>query len=80
LEDLAADSGGHAFRVGKLKELPDVIERLARELRSEYMLGYVSTNGQNDGKFRKVRVELVETLKRIPFSIYFRGGYYAPAD
>ena len=80
LEDLAADTGGHAFRVNKLKELPDVIDRLSRELRSEYMLGYVSNNPQNDGKFRKVRVELVQTLRRIPFSVYFRSGYYAPAD
>jgi VWFA-related protein len=80
LEDLAADTGGHAFRVNKLKELPDVIDRLARELRSEYMLGYVSSNTQNDGKYRKVRIELVEKLRRIPFSIYFRSGYYAPAD
>jgi Ca-activated chloride channel family protein len=80
LEDLAADTGGRAFRVNKLKELPDVIDRLSRELRSEYMLGYVSNNPQNDGKFRKVRVELVQTLRRIPFSVYFRSGYYAPAD
>jgi VWFA-related protein len=80
LEDLAADSGGRAFWVHKLKDLPDMVERLARELRSEYMLGYFSTNGQNDGKFRKVRVELVETLQRIPFSLFWRGGYYAPTD
>jgi len=80
LADLAADSGGRAFRVHNLKELPDVIDRLGRELRSEYMLGYVSTNAQNDGKFRKVRVELVESLRRIPLSLRFRSGYYAPAD
>jgi VWFA-related protein len=80
LEDLAADTGGHAFHVHKLKELPDVIERLGRELRSEYMLGYFSSNDQKDGKFRKVRVELVEGLRRIPFSVHFRGGYYAPTD
>jgi VWFA-related protein len=79
LEDLAADSGGRSFWVHKLKDLPDIIERLAREARSEYVLGYFSTNSQNDGKFRRVRVELVESVRRI-LAVHWRGGYYAPAD
>jgi VWFA-related protein len=80
LEDLAADSGGRMFRVHKLKDLPDVVESLARELRSEYVLGYFPSNPQKDGKFRKVRVELTSTLPSSPLSIYWRSGYYAPAD
>jgi Ca-activated chloride channel homolog len=80
LEDLAADTGGRAFWVHKLKDLPDVIERLARDLRSEYVLGYFSTNAQNDGKFRKVRVELVDNRPQSPLLVHWRGGYYAPAD
>jgi Ca-activated chloride channel family protein len=80
LEDLASDSGGRAFWVHKLKELPDVIDRLSREMRSEYILGYFSTNSNNDGKFRKVRVEVGDSPRRTPLSIHWRGGYYAPTD
>jgi VWFA-related protein len=80
LEDLALDTGGRAFHVHKLNELPSVVERLARELRSEYVLGYVPNNAQNDGKYRKVRVELTRGLSDAPFSVYWRGGYYARAD
>jgi len=80
LENLAADSGGRAYLVHKLDDLPDVVETLSRDLRSQYVLGYSSNNGQKDGKYRKVRVELIDKLRRIPLSIFWRRGYYAPGD
>jgi len=80
LESLAADTGGRSFWVHKLDDLPNAVARLSRELRSEYVLGYSSSNGQSDGKYRKVRVELVETLRRMPLNVFWRRGYFAPGD
>jgi VWFA-related protein len=80
LEKLAADTGGRAFWARRLEDLPDTVERLSREFRSVYVLGYSSTNQQNDGKYRKVRVELLETIKRIPLNVFWRRGYFAPPD
>src|SRR5262245_10037829 len=49
-------------------------------LRSRYSLGYVSTNQNNDGKFRRIKVGLsMETRKRLggEIAVSARQGYYA---
>jgi len=80
LENLAADTGSRAFRIHRLEDLPKTIEQLSRELRTEYVLGYSSNNLQKDGKYRKVRVEVMESPRRLPLNIFWRRGYFAPAD
>jgi Ca-activated chloride channel family protein len=80
LDQMAADSGGSAFYVHKLDELPQTVDRLSQEFRNQYVLGYSSKNQQRDGKYRKVRVELLETIGRIPFNVSWRRGYYAPPE
>ena len=80
LEKLAADSGGHAFWTHKLSDLPQTIDHLSREFRNQYVLAYSSNNARNDGKYRKVRVELMESIRRIPLNLIWRRGYYAPPD
>jgi VWFA-related protein len=80
LEKLAADSGGRAFWAKRIEDLPDTVDRLSREFRSVYVVGYSSKNQQNDGKYRKVRVELLETIKRMPLNVFWRRGYFAPPD
>jgi Ca-activated chloride channel homolog len=61
-------------------ELPDLVQRLSTEIRSQYMLGYSSKNTENDGKYRKVKVELVQTSELPPLHIAGRRGYSAPED
>ena len=60
LRELAGRTGGRAFEVGNLAELPDVASKIAIELRNEYVLGYspknsdarrkISSRGGEDGK------------------------------
>jgi hypothetical protein len=50
------------------------------ELRSQYILGFNSTNPAKDGKFRKVEVKLVQPRGLPPLKAYFRTGYYAPTQ
>jgi VWFA-related protein len=80
LEKLAADTGGRAYWAHKLEDLPATVERLSQEFRNQYVLGYSSKNEQKDGKYRKVRVELLESIRRIPLNLFWRRGYYAPPD
>ena len=75
LERLGTDSGGRSFRVQKLADLPDIVEKLSREFRNTYVLGYAPSEGSNDGKYRPVRVEVDQ---RIPLNIFWRRGYYSP--
>lgn len=80
LEKLGMDSGGRAFFVHKLEELPHAIEKLSDELRDQYVLGYYPKEQLNDGKYRRIRVEMIQTIKQMPFNVFWRHGYYSPAE
>jgi VWFA-related protein len=76
LEKISEETGGRMIRVKKLDELPEAIEKLSRDLRSQYLLGYYSSNAQNDGRFRRVRVQVNHPTVRASW----RRGYYAPME
>ena len=77
LEKLAALTGGETLWVHKLKDLPDAIDKLSRTLRNQYVLGYSPTKPQNDGKYRKIRVELTHPFTLGPLRLLWRRGYYS---
>ncbi len=79
LDQLAADSGARSFTVHKLDDLPDAVDHLSQELRNQYVLGYLSKTESNDGKYRKVRVQLMETIQHFPLNVFWRRGYFAPS-
>jgi VWFA-related protein len=74
LERISNDTGGRMIRVRRLDELPNAIEKLSRDLRSQYLLGYYSSNPQNDGRYRKVQVQVNQPEAHASW----RHGYYAP--
>ena len=76
LEKISEETGGRMIKVRKLDELPAAIEKLSRDLRSQYVLGYYSSNAQNDGRYRKVRVMVNQPTVHASW----RHGYYAPAE
>src|SRR5260370_5854031 len=53
---LAADTGGKAFLDSN--DIGLGIQQAQEELRSYYIIGYYTTNGAEDGKFRKISVKL----------------------
>jgi VWFA-related protein len=79
LDELTEMTGGKHYPVPSLDELPEISERIGRELRSQYLLGYYSTNPERDGKYRQVVVKLDAPNAR-ELRTYYRRGYYAPAD
>jgi VWFA-related protein len=81
LEKLGADTGGRAFHAKKLDDLPEVIDKLSRDFRNQYVLGYSPNDPVKDGKYRRVRIELMEkTIKHMPLNVFWRGGYYSPVE
>jgi Ca-activated chloride channel family protein len=58
----------------------DVAEKIAIELRNEYVLGYSPKNGTRDGKYRRVEVKLLKVAGLPPLKAAFRTGYYAPTQ
>jgi Ca-activated chloride channel homolog len=80
LSDLAEQTGGRHFPVENLNDLPDIAAKIGVELRSQYLLGFHSTNPAKDGKFRRVEVKLNQPRGLPPLKAYYRTGYYAPTQ
>ena len=80
LADIAAPTGGRAFTLDNVIELPAVASHIGRELRTQYVLGYRPQDLPRDGKWHKIQVKL-----RLPRKLAFlraraKTGYYAPAE
>jgi Ca-activated chloride channel family protein len=76
LKEMAQETGGRVFAPFKVEELDDAFRQINLELRSQYNLGYVSTNPARDGSYRKVEIKVPEGGLRLTF----RKGYYAPTS
>jgi VWFA-related protein len=79
LDEIAELTGGRHYPVPSIEQLPEISEKIGRDLRSQYVLGYYSTNGERDAKYRQVVVKLDAPHAR-EMRLYYRRGYYAPAD
>jgi Ca-activated chloride channel family protein len=76
--ELAEMTGGHSYHAS-VGDLADICEKIALELKSQYVIGYESTNTNKDGKFRKVRVRVTPPEGMLKMSVRTRDGYYAPS-
>lgn len=74
LTALARDTGGRVYFPTSLSELEAVYDRIAKELRTLYSVGYVSSNERRDGKWRRIVVRVPD---REGVSVRHKLGYYA---
>ena len=58
LEELSEYSGGRVFDSLAMQDLEPAFDSIARQLASQYSIGYYSSNPKHDGKFRKVEVRV----------------------
>jgi Ca-activated chloride channel homolog len=84
------ESGGMAFFPRFYGEMPDIFHTISEAMRNQYVLTYSPSNQARDGKFRKIKVELVnpETNEPLPikdvkgkpvkYKIVAKTGYNAP--
>ena len=80
LAAMAEPTGGRAYTIENVAELPTVAEHIGRELRTQYVLAYRPESMPRDGKWHKIQVKL-----RLPKKLSFlraraKTGYYAPAQ
>jgi VWFA-related protein len=78
LKKAAEDTGGAMVAVHNIDDLPDAIDRLSTQLRSQYLLGYYPLQDHNDGKFHRVKVLLSQAAEKLKLHTSWRHGYYAP--
>jgi Ca-activated chloride channel homolog len=77
LERISEESGGRAYRVHKLDELPEMAIRLSAEIHTHYLLGYLPPSTEDNGKYHRVTVKIVPRLPSPPLHVAWRHGYYA---
>lgn len=77
LRQLAQSTGGAAFFPGQRKEIIAACEQIAREIRSQYTIGYVSTNAKQTGGYRAIRVAVRSGPSGGNLVVRARTGYFA---
>jgi Ca-activated chloride channel homolog len=90
MRTFANESGGMAFFPRFYGELPGVYQTISQAMRNQYVLTYVPSNQERDGKYRKIKVEVVnpatneplrmvdEKGKPIKYKVIAKNGYTAP--
>jgi Ca-activated chloride channel family protein len=90
LNTFTRETGGQAFFPRFYGEFPNIFREIGDALRNQYSIAYSPSNQVKDGKFRKIKVELVnpdngeqlrivdQKKKPIKYSIVAKQGYTAP--
>lgn len=92
LKTFAKDTGGQAYFPRFTAEYPQIFNQVNQGLRNQYALTYTPSNQARDGKYRKIRVELVnpatnealrivdEKGKAMKYTIISKNGYTAARE
>jgi len=78
LKRLAQATGGEAFLPNQLSEVAPICERIARDIRHQYTIGYVPTNAARNGAYRAIRV--IARVQGHELSVRTRTGYRAGGE
>jgi VWFA-related protein len=89
LKTFANETGGFSWFPQFDGEIPGIFQQVASMLRHQYSISYTPGNGAKDGRFHKVKVELVapdggplnvvdQKGKKQKYVVYAREGYQAP--
>ena len=80
---LTLETGGTVYLMPKKFTQNDIIEalkKIAGELRSQYIVGYTSTNQKRDGLARKLTIEIADNEKGEKRLGFIREGFVVPKD
>lgn len=78
LDRLCEETGGTAFFTGDMLALERAFGKIAKELRTQYLLTYRPSNEVYDGRERRIEVKLREGHERL--KLRHKKGYKAVAD
>jgi len=90
LRTFSTESGGMAFFPRFYGQFREIFQTISQAMRTQYVLTYVPTNSARDGKFRKLKVELIDPAtnkplrvtdekgKNVKYTIVTKSGYTAP--
>jgi VWFA-related protein len=73
LRKFSEETGGSTFVVSDQNSFTKIFDQIAQELRTQYSLGYNSTNPARDGRYRQIKI----TPRNSGYTVRARKGYYA---
>jgi len=73
MQQMVEATGGQVFFPSALKDLDGSYEKVLAEIKAQYYLGFASTNGAQDGAWRKVEIKVT----RPDIKLRSRKGYFA---
>jgi VWFA-related protein len=76
LNKLSSETGGRVIHASNSRDTSAAFEEIAKELRTQYLLGYTPSNKNNNGSFRHIKVHVTQGN----YSVQARRGYYAPSS
>lgn len=76
LRRLAHQTGGQAFFPAQITETVEICERIAKDIRDQYTIGYSSAREKRDGTYHKIKLTAHST-KVGKLSVRTRAGYSA---
>lgn len=74
MQDIANRTGGEFFEAKKSDDLTEIYNRIAQQLRGQYLLTYTPDPADNDGGYHKIALK----AKKDDLVVVTREGYYAP--
>jgi VWFA-related protein len=90
MRTFSKETGGQSYFPRFYGEFPSIFRAVSDSLRNQYSLAYSPTNQARDGKYRRIKVELVnpatgeplrivdEKGKPMKYSVIAKAGYTAP--
>ncbi len=73
MKRLSEETGGSYFDIDSHHDLTAAFARINEELRTQYSIGYASSNPARDGKYRRIKI----IPRDATYRIQARKGYYA---
>jgi Ca-activated chloride channel family protein len=80
LQMLSAETGGIAYFPRNLNEVDEIAAEVARDIRSQYTIGYHSTKPAAQGGYRVIKVEARLPGSRKNLNVRTRSGYYPKVE
>jgi VWFA-related protein len=79
LNNISEQTGGRMFKTEGMR-LSDIARKISIDLRNRYLLGYVPSNAERNGRYHLIEVKIVPPKGLPPVKAHWRTGYYAPTE
>jgi Ca-activated chloride channel homolog len=78
LRTLSEQTGGSAFFPSNLNEVESIASAIAQDIRSQYVIGYRSSNPHTSGTYHSIQVHALDGATRL--RVQTRTGYYSGSE